>query len=246
MNIAKLFDLYSRRARLTPALFTLVAPLASIALWVPNIYQVVTGLSSLLIACGTLFFLASVARYRGRKLQERLYEKWGGMPSTQMLRFRDNNLDNVTKERYRAFINDFVPNIEMPSIEDEQGNPSEADQRYESASKWLLEQTRDTNKFDLLFKENVEYGFRRNLRGLKPIGVLFALLSVVGSLSGFLLLFWESGNWFIMTGSVAATISVVSLMCWSGLVTDEWVHDAAKSYAIRLLSSCDRLEGERE
>src|SRR5271165_4313391 len=55
-----------------------------------------------------------------------------------------------------------------------------ADQVYQSGVRWLLNHTRpaDNKKFDLLFRENVAYGFRRNALGTKPIGILISVGSV--------------------------------------------------------------------
>ena len=59
MDIASLFDTYSRHARLAPALFVILPPLVCIALWVPSVYALGAGLFSLLVACGLLFLLAN-------------------------------------------------------------------------------------------------------------------------------------------------------------------------------------------
>lgn len=45
---------------------------------------------------------------------------------------------------------------------------------------FLREQTRDPKMFPIVYEENVNYGFRRNLLGLKPTG---AAIAVVGSLA---------------------------------------------------------------
>lgn len=241
MDFTNLFDAYSRRARLAPALFVLLPPLVCIALWVPSVYALGVGLLSLVVACGLLFLLANIARHRGHKAQERLYREWGGMPSTAMLRFRDNELDDVTKERYHVFFSENISDLRMPTQNSEHSDPVAADQHYASACKWLLEQTRDTATFDLLFKENIEYGFRRNLRGLKLLGVLFAVLSVAGSLGGHYLLYRVGSPILSAPSTVATAVSFVALALWVFVVDDDWVHGAAKSYAIRVLASCDRL-----
>lgn len=36
--------------------------------------------------------------------------------------------------------------------------------------------------FDLIFKENVNYGFRRNLWGMKPVEIVVAIVSVVAAM----------------------------------------------------------------
>ena len=56
-----------------------------------------------------------------------------------------------------------------------------ADKHNESCTDELIRRTRDTKKFPLVFKGLTEYGFRRNLFGLKAIGVFLAVAGVAGS-----------------------------------------------------------------
>lgn len=241
MDFSRLFDTYSRQARLTPALFVLLPALASIAIWLPDIYTLTVGLVSLLTTCGALIFLANVARYQGRRIQKRLYKKWSGEPSTRFLRHRDQTLDENTKARYHGFLSTSIDGVMLPSPEEELANPEGADRKYESAVKWLLEKTRDTNRFDLLFKENVAYGFRRNLLGLKPIGVPIAILSVLGNFVGLAVFHNATGTWLNVLGISSLIFCVLVAAGWAFIVNEEWVHDAGDSYAVRLLASCDQL-----
>lgn len=238
MQIAGLFDEYSRKARLTPALFAILAPILSVAILVPTVYKLVAGLVSVMVASGVLIVLANLSRFLGHKVQERLIAEWDGLPSVTMLRHRDESLDAPTKERYCRFLNDNIDQLALPSAESEQQDPASADARYSSACKWLLERTRDRSKFDMLFKENIEYGFRRNMRGLKPFGLLFSGASAV---LGATALYTGVASGVSVSGWVAVVLSAIAFFIWLFLVTDDWVHDAAKSYAIRLLAACDLL-----
>ncbi len=46
---------------------------------------------------------------------------------------------------------------------------------YDSATAYLRDTTRDRGRFPLVFQAMYDYGFRRNLWGLKPWGLTFAL-----------------------------------------------------------------------
>jgi len=50
-----------------------------------------------------------------------------------------------------------------PAPEQEAADPEAADGFYTRAGNWLRENTRSKKKFDILFNENVTYGYRRNL-----------------------------------------------------------------------------------
>ncbi|MEN1374916.1 hypothetical protein AAIH49_33385, partial [Pseudomonas aeruginosa] len=67
--------------------------------------------------------------------------------------------------------------IDIPTAEEESANPDKADDIYIGATKRLRELTR-TNK-QLLLKENIAYGFHRNMLAMKPVGILSSLLGIL-------------------------------------------------------------------
>lgn len=169
-------DPYERKARLAPGL------LATLPLLVPLVcvygarHPILTALVGLLAGCGAIYTLASVARVRGKKLEDRLVQGWGGMPTTLALRHRDRTLDSVSKRRYHDAIIAKL-GITMPTPEEEVADPAKADDTYVGATKRLRELTR-SNK-SLLLKENIAYGFHRNMLAMKPIGVVTCLLGLL-------------------------------------------------------------------
>lgn len=240
MKFAALFDPYSLRARLRPALLVLFPALVAIAMLYPGVYQSLGAvLGSLVLTCGVLALLAQAARYLGRKKEIALYRAWGGIPTTGWLRHRDARLDATTKRRYHTFLEKRVPDLKLPSAKDEQKNPTAADDSYRSATKWLLEYTRDKKKYPLVFEENVNYGFQRNTLALKPVALFVIALSIGGTL---LDAYVKSGISFdaLTQGTVIAlAVSLLALIVWFTIVSADWVKDAADAYARALLASCD-------
>lgn len=169
-------DPYERKARVIPGL------LVSLPLLVPLLcvygakHPVLTSVIGLLGGCGAIYALASVARGRGKKLEEKLLKQWGGMPTTLALRHRDKFLDSISKQRYHREISSKL-GIEMPSEQDEALDPVKADDVYIGATKRLRELTRDNKK--LLLKENIAYGFHRNMVAMKLVGILSCLCGLV-------------------------------------------------------------------
>ena len=165
-------DPYERKARVIPGL------LVSLPLLVPLLcvygakHPVLTSVIGLLGGCGAIYALASVARGRGKKLEEKLLKRWGGMPTTLALRHSDKFLDSVSKQRYHQQISSKL-GIDMPSEKDEKSDPAKADDIYIGATKRLRELTRG-NK-NLLLKENIAYGFHRNMLAMKAVGILSCL-----------------------------------------------------------------------
>jgi hypothetical protein len=233
----QLFDAYSLRARLQPALLCLLPMFITIATWFPALYKAAVALVGLAAACGLTMLLAQIARLRGRRVEERLFSLWGGEPTTAWLRHCDHHLDTNTKARYYTCLAEGIPGWEAPTLQDEYERSAETDARYDSAARWLRERTRDKGRFSILFHENVNYGFRRNLYGLKPIGTVLAALTAV--LNAALLYRHPSG--FPVIGVSALAFSILALATWLVIVTPGWVRDAGDAYARALLASCDEL-----
>ncbi len=183
-------------------------------------------------------FLASNVRYLGRKKEQQLYKLWGGKPTTIWLRHSDRNLDALTKQRYHAFLSKQVLDLKLPSSSEEAANPLSADDCYESSVKWLLEYTRDKKKYPLVFEENINYGFHRNILALKPIAIAINLLCIGCILLGTYL--QHHMLTFTDVRSVAAlSIPLVMLLFWVFLVSPDWVKSIAYAYARALFASCD-------
>lgn len=173
----QLKDPYEQKARVFPGLLV-VLPLLVPLLWIfgPK-NPILTTLLGLIVSCGTIYALASIARGMGKRLEEKLVAQWGGMPTTLILRHRDTFLDSLTKSRYHNDIR-LKLGITPPTIEEEQANPIAADDIYIGSTRQLREMTRGKSHA-LLLKENIAYGFHRNMLAVRPIGVLTSLIGII-------------------------------------------------------------------
>jgi hypothetical protein len=173
-------DPYERKARVTPGLLVALPLLVPLLCVYGPRHPVLTGVLALLGGCGAIYGLASVARGRGKQLEEALVRDWGGMPTTIVLRHSDSFLDSVSKQRYHTAIAAKL-GIAMPTAEEEAADPAKADDAYIGATKRLRELTR-SNK-SLLLKENIAYGFHRNMLAMKPVGVVASVLGMLYGLA---------------------------------------------------------------
>ena len=127
----------------------------------------------------------------------------------------------------------------MLSSEAESDDQQVADKFYEQCGVWLRENTRDVKKFSLLFSENVTYGFRRNIFGLKRLAIGLNLLTVIVCVG----LLWNT-SWSL-DGDRAARIEVIFLIAFAHLVymifvvRESVVLEAANVYARQLILSCE-------
>ena len=235
------FDAYGRTARLTPALMTLLPAIVTAAVWTPVLYDFAVDIVATGVACGLTVPLAHWARYLGRNAERQLFQKWGGKPTSLWLLRSDSNIDELTKARYRRYLEGNVDGWKAPSQAEEETDRQGAMSTYDSAVRRLKEGSRDRRDrphFDLVFKENVSYGFRRNTYGLRWIGRLIAMICLaVGGGS----LYFSA----CVKGDPVSKLDVGSLLFLLGMavawlwVNQRWVRDAANGYARALLAVCD-------
>ncbi|CRL11836.1 hypothetical protein NIT7321_02706 [Phaeobacter italicus] len=238
--LKKFTDPYERKARLYPALVAVLPVIVAVALYTDWLTFDVSNAAYVAIIAGILFWLSGKTRDLGKAVENRLVAHWGGMPSVILLRHRDQRLDKYTKQRYHQAA-EHVAGIPLPSASDEDRDPADADERYRAVTSALLSRTRDTTEYTLLFKENINYGFWRNLRGIKPLALVLGFLLVAFSVWHDIALI-SSFNLPDGPELVVVSIGAVALFAWSFTITDEAVRRAADNYALRLLEALDKVQ----
>lgn len=232
-------DEYTRNARLKPA-FLVGLPVATLAAaWGLKASVLLGSASGPLAAAGLTYLLAHLSRDLGQRKQVELFQSWGGKPSVAKLRHRDATLNLHTRARYHEKAAQLFGKP-MPTAAEEAADPTAADLVYESYCNLLLERTRDTKAYRLLFEELMSYGFRRNLLGMKPIGLSFSAVCTgveVAALAEALRMGREADAPTV--GFLA--VNIFLLACWILLITPDWVKRAADSYADRLLAASESL-----
>jgi len=228
-----------------PALLVALPPVLTAFAWIPALRGVGSALLTLLAVSGAMVWLAQLARDRGSALQPSLYAMWGGQPSTALLRYRDATLSTELKTRYRAFLQQAVPGLSLPTAEEEDRDPSHADEMYGAAGAWLVAKTRDKKRYGLLFEENINYGFRRNFWGMKPLALLTSGAALfIGLLA--IAISWVRNETLPSPEEVAATLLVAMYVVFVVVrVRPSWVRVPAVAYARELLASCDTLSPQK-
>lgn len=245
--IPLVLDPYDRGARLYPALIAMFPAFVALAILVSHFLgrDLLTAMLSLVTGCGLLVLVTHLARDAGKAKEPGWYLMQGGKPSVAMLRHRDGRLTKEDKARYHRFLTGRASETPLPSLEAEAMNPTEADAAYAAAASWLLAQTRDKARFDLLFRRNIDYGFRRNLTALRGLALW------VDGIIAFGVLGMIAGTYFAVLPAKAmpATSSMVAIviiglshaaLVWR-VLRPVWVAAAAEDYARQLLAACDVL-----
>lgn len=240
----KTLDPYELRARLFPGLLVLLPAILYLALLYGTRSPIVVGLGSVLVACGGPYFLSSFVRTWGLRAQERLYRRWGGPPSTLLMRHRDTRLPMETKARYHELAGARL-GIGMPSSEDEREDPIRADETYTAAADALRPLTNDRKTFPFVFKELVAYGFNRNAYGSRWIGFSVAVMVMAATLLHASMLHFQLPYW--TTPDLDASHIVVLLVAlgfatlWCMHFTADTVEVAGICYAKRLWEALGKV-----
>lgn len=232
-------DQYQRTAQLYPAILA-VSPLLAVAIvWAPKALGVVGSVGSVGVIAALSIFLIQIGRQLGRAVEAR----WAlGPPVTiAALRHGGSLLSPATLARYHAALRQH--GIAVPSSEEQANDPVGADSAYADLVVWLRDQTRDQKRYSLIHVENRNYGFRRNLLGLKSIGVVICGTAVALDL------------WLILTAHAKGDLQIAAwillgvltagLGSWGLVVTREFVLDASRAYAVRLLAASDMITAVR-
>ena len=241
LNIGNSLDHYNLQARLRPALLVLFPAVLTTISHFPDLLQLTKVLIGLAIGCGITLLLSHFSRAFGRKAEARLFAEWVGMPTTHWLSHTGNKLDTQTLTRYHAFLEKQINGWVAPSISDEIENPKQAEVAYTSAVRWLREKTRDREKFYMVFRENISYGFRRNLYGMRYIAIflVFICLLINSGIMGHAI-FCRSVTPDALC-FLSFTLNSAALCYWIVVVQAAWVRDAADNYARALIATCDQI-----
>ncbi|MFF8855642.1 hypothetical protein [Streptomyces althioticus] len=238
-------DDYERRARLAPGLLALLSINVALAVLglskAPVVVSVVTALS----LAGGPVALAEVVRHQGRKAQETLWASWGGSPTIQKLRLREEGQNTLQREIWRKAVSS-VTGVALPSLRSENGNPVRADEALEVAVGQLRNLTRDAEKFPLIRAENRSYGFQRNIYGIRWVARAIAFGVGLGVLAYMLWLARiDHQPALTLVNILALAASGGCLMMWWLLPSPERLKSAAERYAYELLQAAVVLDAEK-
>lgn len=246
-GLEKYFDHYVINARLKPTFFVMMPFAITTLAWCPEAQELAGVVLTFLITFGVMAFLSNLISNKGNQLQAKLFESWGGAPTTLLLRHGDATLDAHTTQRYHCWIEAHVPGLRLPSSISEASDPVTADSAYLSATNYLREHTRDKSRYPMIYADNVAYGFARNLLAMRNYGIGVALISVAlnglfmylnYSEQSFINNFGENTGMFLLgTGATGASIILLLVLTFS--LNEYYVRERAIRYAKSLLAVCE-------
>jgi len=233
-------DGYERKARLYPALLLFMPVAVVVGCGLGTTVSRAEAVCGVVVSCGGLLLLAQIARDAGKRKERSLFERWGGIPSVCIFRHVDARMDAITKARCHKTMSNLVKEAKAPSADEETVDPIAADGVYTAWSTYIRVNTRDTKKYALLFQENVNYGYRRNVWGLRPTGLVVTSVSLGGALA-WLYFRYRSAGQISVELVIASVVTFVLLLLWLFHFTADWVRVPADAYAERLAEAIDSL-----
>jgi len=232
------FDRYSRRARLQPVLLC-AAPAAVVSLAVGVADTWIARIATAAVSFGIVAVVMAAARDRGTGLQERLWQGWGGPPTTTLLLSTSESPSRHLRH-HREHARRLLPDLDPLSDDRDQQDPEGSRATIERYVAHLRERTRDPARFPIVCDANADYGFRRNVLSLRPVGLVVCVVGVVLCLAGIAA---------SITGTLdrnAGVLAVAAALCagggfWWLRRDDAWVRLQAERYASALLDAAEVL-----
>ena len=231
-------DHYDRNARLKPALLSVLPAALAIVALAPEAVLGWSGGIALVVQAGATFLLAQIVGDIGKKKEPNLFQHFGGRPTELLLCHAHAPNKVLLAERHRR-LSSLLPTLRLPTAEDEQNDSKSAFEVYAACVDKLRSIARaDRKKYPDVYRENVHYGFRRNLWALKPYGLTVTIVAwvvVTVDMVGRVM----SHERVQLTQPVIAGALVLLGLAWTFLLTKAWVKRAATLYAERLLELLD-------
>jgi len=233
--VAKLIDKYILGARVAPVAVISFSLFLAISAWIPFSHwpiKLAGGGTVLVLAA---FVLAQIARDAGKAIEGPLWASWGGPPTVRMLRHRDTTFDPGLKGRIHRRLVELRVVERMPSEAEEETDPAGADRVYTTCSGWLRNKALElkaVSPFDVVHAENIAYGFRRNLLGIRPYGLAILGVAVAVTVAAF---FFGREPIIELCG-----IALVGTFLVLG-VNEAALRRAANEYSIRLLNAVEAI-----
>lgn len=233
-----MIDSYRTRARMFPVYVTISPVILTIAALVPKGLDLPLAGAAAIVLVPLSFLASQVGADFGKRIEKDLWLKWGGPPTTRFLRHGNDEYSADSRERVHEKLRRFGLNV--PTEAEESGDQAASDTRWVSCTEELIRRTRSKKKYPLVFKGLVEYGFRRNLLGLKSIGLPICVLSLI-SCAWSVWATWNSNE--ITAVGVSTTLLLVSLtLVWLFWVKENIVSISANRYARFILEAALDLD----
>ena len=238
LRYINLSDDYERYARLIPAALS-VLPLVPMAVSLG--YSLLRGIG-FLVAAGALASLLSVGLSHfssalGNRTQMKLWPQWPhDSPTNRWLHPNNPTVSSQQKQLWYRAITELTGLDIAHAVETEDDDEIQA--TINDAIKELRNRLWRSPSAERVRLHNRDYGFARNLTGLRPVSITFSLSSFVGCWSFYIL---EGGT--ILWGVISTAAAMLTVAMAS--VFPNYVRQKADHYAESFFSAMSDLKDHK-
>lgn len=231
------YDTFDFRSRTLPVVIALAPVYLCAVLLVPAIFSEKSWWT--LLPVPLVLALSVIAKHLGRdagkQAESALWEKWGGPPTTQQLRWATADNLIIHRHLHQSLQAIVGPDIALPTLEQESTDPDQADQIYEAAVRVLIARTQDKDTYAKLKNDLIGYCFRRNVYGLRKLAYTVASIIFLGSIVAIALILHGAIDFGLATPIGTLLGSLAYILFFAFVFTPAWVRRGADSYADELL-----------
>jgi hypothetical protein len=232
LNFLKLGDPYERKGRLSPACIAILPAIVLILSlntgnesWVPKLLAT-SGVGGVLI-----IGLAQFASAAGNRFSDKFWPPKGGLPTLRWLRPGDAGHSTAQKHQWYAAIKQLT-GLDIAQTLD--AKPTEEVSIIEDATRQIRAKLRGKAVARMVDLHNLEYGFARNLAGLRWVMLGFAAVGAAGCAVA-----WNSGHrsaWGSLINGVLLVFAISMFIWLPGYVERAGIRYSESFFAALLAS----------
>jgi len=148
------------------------------------------------------------------------------------------DMNATLRGRRHAAIRSLYPDVKIPTPAEEAADRDAAYTQLNAIVVLLLGRAKDKARYPLVFEENCNYGFRRNLYGMRWIGFAVALICAA-ALGLWLYLLFSSHQPVPVITPFLEAVNVAMMPVWLFWVNEAAVRRGADLYADRFFEMLD-------
>jgi hypothetical protein len=155
--------------------------------------------------------------------------------------------EDITLDRFHNKLSLLIPGWHAPNIIEEINNYDFAYDTYHSAVRWLRENTRDKNKYPLVYTELVEFTKQKTLNGIKMyvmlVHVVIFIICIVLTLVKYKIIQDTVGIFAQPAESLVYSpfVILLGILIWVFMVNKKSVLQSSIAYARSLITAIDSL-----
>ena len=224
-----LFDEYAWKARFFPCIISILPLLVLWGFLSENVKlrELWTFLYSIKFYGGAtislvfLYFYAQIIRIASKYFENKYFIKKLGFPTTYLMTYADKTFSENYKDKYRQLAKKHF-DFDLLNKDEELRNPTEAQKRLNETTKQVILKIKDGQ---LVKKQNIWYGFVRNLIGGTIFSVIFCIINIIAGLT-------------VHKSCLLVIFSVILLVVYGGvfLFHKSILRQNAEAYATQLIS----------